>query len=65
MSGVITGLAIPLQLIDLTVGIIYPLKEAVFILVCSKMLGAAMTFYIANYFLSEESKKAYSEHKYL
>ncbi len=59
------ALAIPLQVVDLIVGIIYPLKEAVLVLVGSKVLGATFSFYIANYLLSEESKKVYSTSKYL
>ena len=47
------------------VGIIYPLKEAVLILIGSKVLGATFSFFIANYFLSDESRKAYLSSKYL
>jgi len=60
VSATFMALAIPLQFIDLILGMIYPLKEAIFILIASKMLGATFSFYIANYLLSEESKQAYT-----
>jgi uncharacterized membrane protein YdjX (TVP38/TMEM64 family) len=47
------------------VGIIYPLKEATLILIGSKLLGAAMTFYIANNLISDAAKKYYSSSTYL
>ena len=58
-SATIMALAIPLQFIDMVVGTIYPVKEAVLVLVGSKLLGAAFSYYIANYLLSAESKRAY------
>lgn len=41
------------------------MKEAVLVLLGAKMLGATFSYYIANYLLSEESKKAYTTSKYL
>jgi uncharacterized membrane protein YdjX (TVP38/TMEM64 family) len=64
-SATIMAAAIPLQFIDLIVGIIFPLKEAILILVGSKLLGAAFTFYIANFLLSKESKSVYTNSKYM
>ena len=52
-------LAIPLQFIDMIVGIIYPLKEAILVLIGSKLLGATLSFYVANYLFSEETRKGY------
>ena len=56
VSATVMALAIPLQFIDLVLGILYPVKVAILILVSSKVLGAGMSFYIANNFLSQESK---------
>lgn len=58
-SATFMALAIPLQFIDLIVGIIYPIKEAILILIGSKMLGAAMTYYIANHFISSDTRNFY------
>ena len=52
-SAVLMVLAIPLQFVDMIVGIIYPVKEATLILIGSKLLGAAMTYYVANHIISE------------
>ena len=60
-----TSLAIPLQFIDLMIGIVYPIKEATLILIGSKLLGAGMTYQIANYFISEEKRRNYSGSKYI
>ncbi len=46
-------LAIPLQFIDMIVGIIYPLQEAIIVLIGSKLLGATFSYYVANNFFSE------------
>lgn len=64
-SALFTALAIPLQFLDLCLGIVYPVHEAALILIISKMLGAAMTFYAANYLIKEETKKSYMSSKYL
>lgn len=64
-SAVLMTFAIPLQFIDMVVGIIYPLKEAVLVLIGSKLLGAAMSYYIANHLLSEETRRSYTASKYL
>jgi uncharacterized membrane protein YdjX (TVP38/TMEM64 family) len=58
-------LAIPLQFIDMIVGIIYPIKEAVLVLIGSKLLGATFSFCVANYLLSEDTRRGYTSHKYL
>jgi uncharacterized membrane protein YdjX (TVP38/TMEM64 family) len=47
------------------VGIIYPLKEAVLVLIGSKVLGATFSYSVANYLLSEESRRGYTSSKYL
>ena len=65
ISALLMTFAIPLQFIDMIVGIVYPLKAAVLILIASKVLGASFSFYIANHFLSEESRKSYTSSKYL
>lgn len=65
VSAILMTLAIPLQFIDMVVGIIYPLKYAVLVLICSKMLGAAMSFYAANNILSEDSRRSYTQSSYL
>ena len=49
----------------MVVGAIYPLKEAILVLIGSKLLGATFSYYIANYLLSEETRKSYTQHKYL
>ena len=64
-SAVITALAIPLQFIDLMVGIIYPVKEATLILIGSKLLGAFLTFWVANHLISDEQRRNYSGSKYI
>lgn len=64
-SALLMTFAIPLQFIDIVVGIIYPLKEAVLVLVVSKMLGASFSYFIANYLLSEESRLSYTSSGYL
>jgi len=58
-SAVITGLAIPLGVIDLFVGMIYDFISASIILLAAKCLGAALSFYIANNLISEKSKNFY------
>jgi uncharacterized membrane protein YdjX (TVP38/TMEM64 family) len=65
LSAILMTLAIPLQFIDMVVGIIYPIKYAVLVLIGSKVLGASMSYYVANNFLSEESRKSYTSSKYL
>lgn len=60
VSALLMTLAIPLQFIDMVVGIIYPLKYAVLVLICSKLLGAALSFYAANNILSEDSRRSYT-----
>ena len=65
LSATIMAFAIPLQFMDMIVGIIYPLKEAILILVGSKVLGATFSYYIANNILSEESRRSYSSSKYM
>jgi uncharacterized membrane protein YdjX (TVP38/TMEM64 family) len=57
--------AIPLQFIDMIVGIIYPLREAILVLIGSKLLGATFSFYVANYIFSEETRRGYIQSKYL
>jgi uncharacterized membrane protein YdjX (TVP38/TMEM64 family) len=64
-SAMLMTFAIPLQFIDMVVGIIYPLKYAVLVLIGSKMIGAALSFSVANNFLSEESRRSYTQSKYL
>ena len=64
-SSIIMALAIPIQVIDIIVGIIFPLKEAILVLMGSKMLGAIFTYYIAKYLLSEQSKNTYASSSYL
>eukprot|EP00347_Sterkiella_histriomuscorum_P013844 403363149 len=64
-SALLTALAIPLQFLDLTLGIVYTVQEATLILILSKMLGAAMTYYGANYIIGEETKKGYMSSKYI
>ena len=59
-SALLMTLAIPLQFLDMVVGIIYPLKYAVLVLIGSKLIGASLSFYVANNFLSEESRKSYT-----
>lgn len=49
----------------MVVGIIYPIKAAVLVLIGSKLLGASMSYYVANRVLSEESRKSYTSSKYL
>ena len=63
-SALVTAFAIPLQFIDLCLGLVYPFQEAVLILIMSKVIGAAMSFAIANYFLDEEKKRNYVNSKY-
>lgn len=46
-------------------GIIFTLKEAILILIGAKLLGAAFTFYIANNFLSEETRASYTSNQYM
>jgi uncharacterized membrane protein YdjX (TVP38/TMEM64 family) len=65
VSGLLMVLAIPLQFIDMVVGIIYPLKYAVLVLIGSKLLGAALSFYAANHILSEDSRRTYTQSTYL
>lgn len=60
VSALLMTLAIPLQFIDMVVGIIYPLKYAVLVLIGSKLLGAALSFYAANHVLSEDSRRGYT-----
>lgn len=64
-SALLTALAIPLQFLDLTLGIVYTVQEATLILILSKMLGAALTYYAANHLIKEETKKSYMSSKYL
>mmetsp|Transcript_4002 Transcript_4002/g.3915 ORF Transcript_4002/g.3915 Transcript_4002/m.3915 type:complete len:125 (+) Transcript_4002:91-465(+) len=65
ISGSITALAIPFQFIDMSVGMIYSVKEATLILISAKMLGASLSFYIANFFLNSKSKESFMSNKYL
>lgn len=58
-SAVVMALAIPLQFIDMLLGIIYPIKVAVLLLIAAKMLGASLSYFIANNLISEESKNWY------
>jgi hypothetical protein len=41
------------------VGIIYPLREAILVLIGSKLLGATFSYFVANNFFSEETRKGY------
>lgn len=63
-SAVIMALAIPLQFIDLILGILYPVETAFLLLVGSKALGATFSYLIANNILSKESKEEYKQNKY-
>ncbi|CDW86576.1 UNKNOWN [Stylonychia lemnae] len=65
MSATFTVLAIPLQFLDLVLGIVYTVQEATLILIISKMMGAGMTFYAANYLISEQTRQSYMTSKYL
>lgn len=65
VSALLMTFAIPLQFIDMIVGVIYPLKEAILILIGSKLLGASFSYYIANYLLSEEARRGYTTSNYL
>jgi uncharacterized membrane protein YdjX (TVP38/TMEM64 family) len=65
ISALLMTFAIPLQFIDMIVGIIYPLREAILVLIGSKLLGATFSFYVANYLFSEETRKGYIQSKYL
>ncbi len=64
-SALLMTFAIPLQFIDMVVGIIYPLREAILVLIGSKLLGATLSFYIANNLFSEETRRGYTQSKYL
>ena len=64
-SALIMTFAIPLQFIDMVVGIIYPMQEAILVLIGSKLLGATFSYYVANYLFSEETRRGYIEYKYL
>lgn len=64
-SALLMTFAIPLQFIDMIVGIIYPLREAVLVLIGSKLLGAALSFYLANNIVGEETRQSYTSSKYL
>ena len=64
VSGIVLALAIPLQFIDLCLGLVYPFQEAVLILIISKVIGAALSYGIANHFLNEEQKRNYVNSKY-
>ena len=65
ISALLMTFAIPLQFLDMVVGIIYPLKEATLVLIGSKLLGASFSYYIANNLLSEETRRSYTSSKYL
>jgi uncharacterized membrane protein YdjX (TVP38/TMEM64 family) len=58
-SALLMTFAIPLQFIDMIVGIIYPLREAILVLIGSKLLGATFSYFVANNFFSEETRKGY------
>ena len=47
------------------VGIIYPMQEAIVVLIGSKLLGATFSYYVANYLFSEETRRGYIQYKYL
>lgn len=47
------------------VGIIYPLREAILVLIGSKLLGATFSYFVANNFFSEETRRGYLQSKYL
>ena len=64
-SALLMTFAIPLQFIDMVVGIIYPLREAILVLIGSKLLGATLSFYIANNLFSEKTRRGYTQSKYL
>lgn len=55
-SATLMTLAIPLQFVDLGIGIIYPFKEALLVTMGAKMLGSSMTYYVANHWLSKETR---------
>lgn len=58
-SALLMTFAIPLQFIDMIVGIIYPLREAILVLIGSKLLGATFSYFVANNFFSEETRRGY------
>lgn len=64
-SATMMTMMLPFQFIDILGAITYPLNWAIFLLILSKLVGAAQTYFVANYFMSEDTKKEYLANKYL
>ena len=64
-QAIATALAIPIQFLDLALGMIYPFHEALILILFSKMLGGALTFYAANFLISHETKREYMNSPYI
>ncbi len=65
VSSIFQVTAMPFQFIDLAVGFVYDFKTAVLLLLLSKMSGSAISFAVAHYFFSDQSRESYKSSEYL